>query len=304
VCDNGGWTDTWFAGSGAVCNLGVSPGVAVRVDVRPGDGTVSVPFQDPLLLACVEEAGSGLVAGSSVRVSVEAAVPAGASTGTSASVAVALLGALDALAGRVRSPVEVAAVAHRVEVERLGLQSGVQDQLCAAVGGLCFVDVRRYPEASVVRVPAPPAFLDEVGRRLLLVYLGRPHRSSEVHERVIAGLGRDLSPLEPLRALAVRARDAALAGDVAGWARSLCENTAAQAALHPDLVGPEASAVIDVARRFGALGWKVNGAGGEGGSVTLVCGDDPRVGEAVATMDPAFRVIPVRPSADGLVVTL
>jgi D-glycero-alpha-D-manno-heptose-7-phosphate kinase len=305
VCDNGGWTDTWFAGSGAVCNLGVTPGVTVRVDVRPGSGAVSVPGDDALLLACVEEAAGGLAAGADVRVSVDAAVPPGASTGTSASVAVALLGALDALAGGARRPaVEVAAAAHRVEVERLGLQSGVQDQLCAAVGGLCFIDIARYPEASVVRVPAPPAFLDEVGRRLLLVYLGRPHRSSEVHDRVIARLGADVAPLAPLRALAARARDAALAGDVGAWARSLSENTAAQAALHPDLVGPEASAVIDVARAFGALGWKVDGAGGEGGSVTLVSGDDRRLAEAVASVDPSFRVIPVQPSTHGLVVTL
>ena len=33
-------------------------------------------------------------------------------------------------------------------------------------------------------------------------------------------------------------------------------------------------------------------------------GDDPRLGGAVASVDPSFRVIPVRPSAEGLVVTV
>lgn len=303
VCDNGGWTDTWFAGSGAVCNLGVEPGVTVRVDVRPGSGRVDVPDGDELLLATVAEGGpGGGWAAMDVRVDVESPVPAGASTGTSASVAVALLGALDVLAGRRRSPVEVAAAAHRVEVERLGLQSGVQDQLCAAVGGLCFIEIASYPSATVVRVPAPPGFLAQLGERLLLVYLGRPHRSSAVHDLVIERLGADVAPLAPLRALAVRARDAAVAGDLLGYGRALSDNTAAQADLHPGLVGDAARAVIDVARAHGALGWKVNGAGGEGGSVSLLCGDDRRLASAVSALDPAFRVIPVRPSTRGLVV--
>lgn len=300
VCDNGGWTDTWFAGWGAVCNLGVEPGVTVRVDVRPGAGVVDVPGDDPLLRATVDEAGPP--PGMDVRVDVESAVPAGASTGTSAAVALALLGALDALAGRRRTPVDLATVAHRVEVDRLGLQSGVQDQLCAAVGGLCFIDMPEYPRATVTRVPAPAAFLDELGRRLLLVYLGRPHRSSEVHERVIDRLGRDTAPLAPLRGLAVRARDAAIAGDLDGYGRALSDNTAAQADLHPDLVGTRARAVIEAARRHGAVGWKVNGAGGEGGSVSVLCGDDPRLADAITQIDPAFRILPVRPSAAGLVV--
>lgn len=271
----------------------MSPGVTVRV-ARGGGGV-----DDPLLRACAEEAGAR-----DVSVTVACDVPAGASTGTSASVAVALLAALDALAGRaVRGPVALAAAAHRVEVERLGLQSGIQDQLCAAVGGLCFVDMPAYPSATVARVAAPPAFLDGLGERLLLVYLGRPHRSSAVHEQVIAALGEDTSPLEPLRALAVRARDAALAGDLAAYGRALSDNTAAQADLHPALVGPPARAVIDAARTGGALGWKVNGAGGDGGSLAVLAGDGrDRLAGALAAVDPAFRVLPVRPSTTGVVV--
>src|SRR2546421_3121421 len=34
VCDNGGWTDTWFAGHGKVLNIGVHPCVEVQVTVR------------------------------------------------------------------------------------------------------------------------------------------------------------------------------------------------------------------------------------------------------------------------------
>ena len=53
----------------------------------------------------------------------------------------------------------------------------------------------------------------------------------------------------------------------------MTESTEAQGRLHPALVGTEARRVIEIAKAHGALGWKVNGAGGEGGSLTLLCGE-------------------------------
>jgi len=45
--------------------------------------------------------------------------------------------------------------------------------------------------------------------------------------------------------------------------------------LSPSLVSDNARAVIEIAARHGALGWKVNGAGGEGGSLTILGGPSP-----------------------------
>src|SRR5207248_8907835 len=42
--------------------------------------------------------------------------------------------------------------------------------------------------------------------------------------------------------------------------------------LHPALVNAEARELIMLAQEYGAIGWKGNGAGGEGGSITLLCG--------------------------------
>ena len=51
------------------------------------------------------------------------------------------------------------------------------------------------------------------------------------------------------------------------------ENTTAQGRLHSALISDDAAQVIDIAKTHGALGWKVNGAGGDGGSVTILCDD-------------------------------
>jgi len=57
----------------------------------------------------------------------------------------------------------------------------------------------------------------------------------------------------------------------------MTDNTEAQRRLHLDLISPEHQRIIDIAREHGALGWKVNGAGGDGGSVTILCGDVSQV---------------------------
>src|SRR6185437_14521815 len=239
VCDIGGWTDTWFSRHGAVFNIAVTPGAEVRVRAVEGGSvphrvTLEVanfgdrygfepgqaPGRHPLLEAVLDDIGPP--DGLALEVRVASGVPAGSSTGTSAAVAVALIGALDALLPRPRNAFEVARAAHRVEVERLGLQSGVQDQVCAAFGGVNFIEVDRYPEAVRTGLAVPEAARRELEQRLILLHLGRAHDSSQIHERVIARLVREGegSPvLDELRGCAVMARDAALAGDLEGLGR-------------------------------------------------------------------------------------
>src|SRR5436190_15449246 len=103
-----------------------------------------------------------------VEVSVRSAVPAGCGVGTSAGVAVALLGALAAARGEEWSARDVAYGAHRLEVDVLGAESGIQDQLSAAFGGINFIEIEPYPEATMHGLPA----WEELGARLSLIYLG------------------------------------------------------------------------------------------------------------------------------------
>jgi D-glycero-alpha-D-manno-heptose-7-phosphate kinase len=79
-------------------------------------------------------------------------------------------------------------------------------------------------------------------------------------------------------------------------------NTEAQRSLHPALVGTSATAVMTLARESGAVGWKVNGAGGDGGSVTILhATPDARDAFTAGVAEP-FRVLPTHIAAAGLVV--
>ncbi len=218
-----------------------------------------------------------------------------------------MVGALDALTPGRMSAHEVAMAAHRVEVEALGKQSGVQDQLASAYGGASYIEILDYPHAARSPAEVSPRLLWEIESRLIVVFLGRSHDSSHMHEAVIAQLtreGGDARPLEDLRQAARDGRDALARGDIDGFGRVMDANTEAQARLHAGLVSPDAVSVMRIARELGAVGVKLNGAGGEGGSLTVLCGPDPAARRATVRAledsNPLFRCLPVRLSAEGL----
>lgn len=325
ICDNGGWTDTWFAEYGQIFNIGVYPYAEVQIAVYPSSDredrvtiyaenygeryTFKPPRREwdrhPLLEAAI--AYMGVPDDLAFTITIYSEAPSGASTGTSAAVTVALIGALDRLTPGRLTPHEVAYAAQAVETQMLGLQCGIQDQLCSAYGGINFIDMHRYPYSSVSQIQVPNATWWELERRLALIYLGNSHDSSQVHERVIAELensGPDEPRIEALRKMASRSRDALYDGDFSAFGRVMIDNTNAQAELHSDLLSRDAQTVIEIAREHGAIGWKLNGAGGEGGSMTLLCGPSSAqrraMIRAIEATNPLFRHIPVYLSRHGL----
>ena len=324
ICDNGGWTDTWFAGHGQIFNIGVYPYAEVQIAVYPckererrillnaenyGDRYLIVPEKHwdkhPLLEAAIEY--MHVPANLSLEVTIHSEAPGGASTGTSAAVSVALIGGLDMLSPKQMTPHEIASAAHKIETEILGQQCGIQDQLCSAYGGINYIEMFEYPHATVSPVQIPDSTWWELERRLTLVYLGKSHRSSDVHEMVIRSLknaGPDCRQLNDLRQTASRSRDALVANDLPALGGAMIENTEAQGRLHPDLISSEAACVIAIAKAHGAVGWKVNGAGGSGGSVTILCEAAAQTKRlmlrTIEQENPHFRNIPITLSRYGL----
>lgn len=329
ICDIGGWTDTWFAGHGRIFNIGVYPYAEVQIAVYDkaevkdriiinaenyGQRYVVEPeihssehgwLRHPLLEASIEI--MKIPKNLAYEVTIHSEAPAGASTGTSAAVSVALIGGLDTLTPGRKTPHQVALTAQKVETELLGGQCGIQDQLCAAYGGINYIEMHHYPHAAVSPIYVPNEIWWELERRLVLIYLGKSHASSQVHEMVIRSLeeaGPDSPQLDDLRKTAPRARDALYDGDFSILGRSMIENTNAQGRLHPALISEDAQKVIDIARSFGALGWKLNGAGGEGGSLTLLCqerSDQKRAMiRTIETENPLYKHIPTYLSRYGL----
>lgn len=323
ICDIGGWTDTWFARRGAVLNFAVYPYVEVQIHVAqrsasPDRILLSVenfghtytlnPTHDsygkhPLIEAAIEV--MAFPADTTFRVNIFSDAPPGASMGTSAAVSVALIGALDALTAGRLTPHEVAALAHRIETEKLGLQCGVQDQLASAYGGLNYMDIREFPFTSVSPLQIPNNIWWELEHRLAVIYIGTPHSSSEIHRKVIDSMGENADQddrLLGLAALATAAKNAVYEGDFVELGCVMNQNTELQRALHPALVSDPFEEIIRIAQTFDALGCKVNGAGGDGGSMTILTdGDMSKKRRLLRALDEhGFSSLPVYLSRQGL----
>jgi D-glycero-alpha-D-manno-heptose-7-phosphate kinase len=325
ICDNGGWTDTWFARHGKVFNIAVYPYAEVQMRVYQNRGeraritinaenygerfTIAEPNgvydKHPLLEAAIDY--MGVPPELSLEISIYSEAPSGCSTGTSAAVSVALIGALDCLTPGRMTPHEAALAAQKIETGLLHQQCGIQDQIASAYGGINFIEMYDYPHASVSQIRVPDAVWWELESRLALIYLGQSHSSSDTHKMVIRELedaGPEAAKLRPLRLTAEKSKDALYAGDFEALGRAMIENTEAQANLHPALIGPDHQRVIDIAREHGAAGWKVNGAGGAGGSVTVLCRSDRAAKRAllrdIQAANPRYQNIPIYLSRFGL----
>lgn len=294
ICDIGGWTDTWFAHTGAVFNIAVYPYVEVQIQLAPRTSSQRItiaaenfnqtysidPQHDTYQKHPLIEAAIGymqLPDDMELHINIFSDAPPGASTGTSAALSVALIGALDALTEGRYTPHEVAALAHHIESKILGLESGIQDQLASAYGGINYIQMHQYPQAAVSSIQVPNGVWWELEHRLSVIYIGSPHSSSEIHKKVIERLGNEPHKddrLLSLQELAREAKDALFEGDFKQLGHIMRRNTQIQRDLHPALICEKFDQIIQVAKDYDVLGYKVNGAGGDGGSMTLLSSHD------------------------------
>ncbi|MCX7972913.1 MAG: GHMP kinase [Candidatus Aminicenantes bacterium] len=328
INDIGGWTDTWFARQGRVQNLAIGPPVEVqikgwslakekrkRVRIIAENYKQSFSFDPdnpssgphPLLQQAVNLVG--VPADLELEISLFSPVPPGMSTGTSASVCVALIGSLLYLQNKSVDPNELASLAHQVETQRLKQQCGIQDQLCATFGGPLFIEINQYPKNQVTKLAIKPELWAELERRLVLIYLGKPHLSTSLHETIIRRLETgeaSFRPLIKMAALAERAKVALERGDLTAYGQIMIENNEWQRQLGAELISRQADQVISLAKKFKASGWKVNGAGGEGGSLTILASPDDcwrrKMIEAIGNLGGGIRFLPLYLTSEGFKV--
>ncbi|MHA1328096.1 MAG: GHMP family kinase ATP-binding protein [Promethearchaeota archaeon] len=197
ICDIGGWTDTWFYPNGAVFNICVDLYSYVRI-VESNNDKVRIFAENikeyveiknhseieyngnlDLLKAAIKRIK--ILGGMDIFIRAEA--PPACGTGTSASVAVALVSALARWQEIEMNPLEVAKLAHLLEIEELKLESGVQDQYAAASGGINFMEVN-YPDVKLHKIQVSKKRILELENQLILVYLSS-RSSSKMHQAVI-----------------------------------------------------------------------------------------------------------------------
>jgi D-glycero-alpha-D-manno-heptose-7-phosphate kinase len=202
-------------------------------------------------------------------------VPPGTGLGSSSTLTVAAVKAVSTARGQTLSKEEVARMATRVELEKMGMPIGYQDQYASAFGGLNFMEFS--PQGvQVTPIRTPPGTLEALQHNLLLFFTGTARESAKILARQRASTERSqadvLEALVTVRDMAHTLRDTLQRGDLTGFGECLHAGWEQKKRFATGVSNPEIDAAYDAARAGGALGGKIAGAGG-GGFMMLYCQD-------------------------------
>ncbi|HEX6852665.1 MAG TPA: hypothetical protein VF139_14815 [Candidatus Polarisedimenticolaceae bacterium] len=200
---------------------------------------------------------------SGLTITLRAEAPAGAGLGGSSALGVALASALDRACGERLSREALLRRVQNAETREIRVPTGNQDYLAAMHGGLSAF----WHEVDGWR-REPLAIPEGLEERLVLAYTGEPRQSGfsnwDMFRRYVDGERRTVSGMEAIAAIARETRDALAAGDVDAAGRLLGEEGRLRNRLAPSVSTPKLAACGAAARRAGAIGVKVCGAGGGG----------------------------------------
>ena len=192
-------------------------------------------------------------------------VPAGTGMGSSSSLTVGLLNALYAYRNRIISPRLLAEQACRIEIDVLNKPIGRQDQYAAAFGGLNYLCFNTDGTVDVEPVPCRAETLSELEKRTLLIYTGQTRDANQILERQSSGTGDRMDILRQMRDLAGEMRLALTGdGDIDRFAELLDEGWQLKRSLGFGISSDQINEWYETARKAGACGGKLLGAGGGG----------------------------------------
>jgi D-glycero-alpha-D-manno-heptose-7-phosphate kinase len=228
--------------------------------------------------------------------------PPGSGLGSSSTMMVALIGVLSEWLRRPMDGHEVAELAYRVERVDLGLAGGRQDHYAAAFGGFNFIEFGR--DANVVNaLRVRPEVVRELEYRLLLCYMGQTRQSARIIERQTQnyreGKTATVAALHRLKAQTLEMKKALLLGDVDGMGELLHEAWESKKRLERDISNPHVDRLYRLARREGAIGGKMPGAGG-GGYFLLLTRFDRKHRVAAALEKHGAQAVPFQFEPAGL----
>lgn len=209
---------------------------------------------------------------SGVEIASIADIPAGLGLGSSSSFTVCLLHALYAYQGRYVTKSTLAEQACEIEIERLGEPIGKQDQYASSLGGLNCIRFEADGRVSVEPLTINPAVTSELTRRLMMFYVGAPRDAREIlteqrdnisdNAKFVAG--QQLVELAGEMAKAIKCGQLGAVGEI------LHEGWQLKKGLASRISTTEIDGIYDRARRAGAAGGKLLGAGA-GGFMLFYC---------------------------------
>jgi D-glycero-alpha-D-manno-heptose-7-phosphate kinase len=252
-----------------------------RIQVISSDLRVFETWQD---IAAMKLEGSGLeiplavlkdvASDISVNLFLASEIPPGTGLGSSASVCVGILKTLTTYFDRPLSQYDLAERAFHITRNGLGRHVGRQDEYACAFGGLNFITFERDGSTRVEPVKIDRGLMQDLQSNLMLFFTGSARHSGTILEEQEASTrahkGTAVEALHEVRELADRMRVLLEGGDLSAFGSLLDEAWHAKKRVSAKISSSRIDHLYELARRHGAAGGKITGAGG-GGFLLLYC---------------------------------
>ena len=203
-----------------------------------------------------------------IEITTLADIPAGTGLGSSGSFITALVKALYAHRRRLIHPAELAKIACEIEIEKLGEPVGKQDQYIAAFGGITSFRFHKNDEVVAKPVNISMDTLFDLEDNLLLFFTGFSRSAGSIlKDQDTRTQGSDqemLNNLHYVKELGLRSRKALEEGKTKEFGEIMHEHWEHKKRRSGGMSNPEIDEWYKLARKSGAIGGKLVGAGGGG----------------------------------------
>jgi len=199
--------------------------------------------------------------------------PPGTGLGSSSAMMVALVGLLKEFKNMPLTDYEIAHLAYVIERKELKIDGGLQDQYASTFGGFNFIEFLK-DRVIVNPLKINQDVINELEHNLLLCYTGGTRLSAKIIEDQVSryerGEGEALQGLRQLKEMTIEMKNALLQRKLNEFGELLGHAWENKKKLSSKITNPVIEEMYNEAKKAGALGGKITGAGG-GGYLLLYC---------------------------------
>lgn len=192
-------------------------------------------------------------------------LPARSGIGSSSSFTVGFINVMTAMQGKILSKHELALKAIELEQNVLKENVGAQDQVAVSYGGLNVIRFSDRDDIDVRPVTMNRERLRKLEDSLLLVFTGKTRIASNIAESIIANLPHRRPTLRRMAQMVDESLDILNGRDsLDDFGALLHEGWSLKRELSTSITNAEVDSIYEEARKHGALGGKLLGAGSSG----------------------------------------
>lgn len=208
------------------------------------------------------------------RLSTFVDAPAGSGLGTSSTLVVAIIGAFTEMLRLPLGEYDMAHYAYEIERKDLNLAGGKQDQYAATFGGVNFMEFYGDDKVIVNPLRVKQQHLFELENNLLLYYTSTSRESAEIIKKQTKNVTdkkeKSIDAMHHLKEQAQMMKEALLKGKLNEFGEILDFGFQQKRQMAEGISNPLMEDIYETAKKAGATGGKISGAGG-GGFMIFYC---------------------------------